>query len=288
MLGSLSSAVSGLDVFQEDMDVIGNNIANSNTNAFKASTVDIGNSFSNTLLTATSGSGSDSGGLTMQVGTGATIDAVTTNWQNGTLSNTNNFNDVAISGNGFFLVADPTTKTTYATQDGQFNVDPSGYLVDANGYRVQGFAVTSAAGVTPVTYATTPSDIQVGSGVNGQFSVSSTGVVSYYDATTASQTIVGQLALQTFNDPSALVSVGGNLYTNMTAAEGPTAIAPAAAGSSGSLALTTVQQGYAELSNVNLSSEMANMITAERGFEANSKIVTASDELLQTVVNMVR
>jgi flagellar hook protein FlgE len=94
--------------------------------------------------------------------------------------------------------------------------------------------------------------------------------------------VVGQIMLQNFQDPNALQNVGGNLFSNMTNA-GPLA-AVTAPGSNG---LGSIKQGYAELSNVDLSGEMANLITAQRGFEANSKVVTASDEMLQTVVNMV-
>ena len=93
----------------------------------------------------------------------------------------------------------------------------------------------------------------------------------------------GQVLLQNFQDPQALISQSGNLYSNQAAAGPLTAMS--APGSSG---LGSIQSGALELSNVDLSSEMANLITAQRGFEANSKIVTTSDEVLQTLVNMKR
>ncbi len=277
MLGSLSTAVSGLEAYQQDMEVIGNNIANSNTTAFKGATVDLGNTFSNTLLAATSGSGTN----TMQVGTGVAIDSINNNWSEGTLSNTNNTNDLAISGNGFFTVRDPNAAagTDYLSQDGALTVDPNGYLVDGNGFRIQAYTLTNGA------LGTTPGDIQLPAGQNnGTFSVSSTGVVSYLNTTTNQETTIGQLTLQSVQNPNALVSVAGNLYSNQANA-GTTA---GVAGTSGTaLAGTTIQQGYLEMSNVDLSNEMANLITAQRGFEANSKIITSSDELLQTVINMI-
>jgi len=277
MLGSLSTAVSGLEAYQQDMEVIGNNIANSNTTAFKGSTVDLGNTFSNTLLAATSGSGTN----TMQVGTGVAIDSISNNWSEGTLSNTNNTNDLAISGNGFFTVRDPnaagTTDTDYLTQDGALTVDPSGYLVDSNGFRIQAYGTGANSAKV--------GDVQLPPGQNdGTFSVSSTGVISYYDTSLKQETTLGQLTLTSVQNPNALVSMAGNLFTNQGAA-GATAGVAGASGTA--LASTTIQQGYLETSNVDLSNEMANLITAQRGFEANSKIVTASDELLQTVVNMV-
>jgi flagellar hook protein FlgE len=274
MLGSLSTAVSGLEAYQQDMEVIGNNIANSNTTGFKDATVDLGNTFSNTLLAASSGSGTN----TMQVGTGVAIDAINNNWSEGTLTSTNNSSDLAISGNGFFTVRDPNAAagTNYLTQDGALSVDPTGYLVDANGFRIQAYST----GATP-----TLGDVQLpASQNNGQFSVSSTGVISYYNTQTNAETTLGQLALTSVQNPNALVSVAGNLYTNQSNAGATTGTAGTA---QTALADTTIQQGYLEMSNVDLSNEMANLITAQRGFEANSKIITSSDELLQTVINMI-
>ncbi|HWD18210.1 MAG TPA: flagellar hook-basal body complex protein [Verrucomicrobiae bacterium] len=268
MLGSLSAAVSGLDVFQDDMNVIGNNIANVNTTAFKAARMEMSNSFSNTLLAATGGSG---GGNSMQIGTGVAVDSISNNWTKGTFATTNDSNDVAINGDSFFMVRDPNaaTATTYATQAGAFSVDSSGYLVTADGnYRVQGY--------TDSTHSTI-GDIQVNAST---FSVGSDGTVS--TNINGTQTPVGQILLQSFQNPSALVSVAGNLYSN-TANAGPQATATAP----GTNGLNYLQAGALELSNVDLSGEMANLITAQRGFEANSKIITASNEMLQTVVNMV-
>jgi len=274
MLGSLSAAVSGLDVFQQDMNVIGNNIANINTSGFKAARVDLANSFSNTLLAATAPTSLTSGTNAMQVGTGVAIDSISNNWSQGTLSSTNNSSDLAINGNGFFMVKDPVSGSSYVTQVGAFTLDSKGYLVSSQGYRVQGYADSSL---------TTLGDIKVDMTTTGatSYAVSSQGVISINVA--GNSEVVGQVLLQDFQDPSALVSMGSNLYAN-TPNAGPLA-APTAPGSSG---MGTIQSGALELSNVDLSNEMANLITAQRGFEANSKIVTASDEMMQTVVNMVR
>ena len=274
MLGSLSAAVSGLDAFQQDMNVIGNNIANVNTDGFKAGTIDLADSFSNTLLAATGATSSSSGNNAMQVGTGVTIDAISSNWASGTLGATNNSQDLAIYGNGFFVVKDPKSTNTYATQVGNFTLDSNGYLVtQPDGYQIQGYG--AAGGVVNSTVG----PIQVGNSSTISYSVSPAGVVTMDNAGTP--VVVGQVLLQNFQDPSALQSVGANLYSGLATAGASALTTP---GSSG---LGTIMQGNLELSNVNLPDEMANLITAQRGFEANSKIVTASSEMLQTVVNMV-
>jgi flagellar hook protein FlgE len=275
MLSSLTSGVSGLDSFQEQMDVIGNNIANINTTGYKASVVDFADTFSNTLNNPSTGSATSTGSTGVQIGTGVDISGVTNNWSQGAISATGVGSNLAISGNGFFLVKDPSTSTTYATRAGDFSVDANGFLVTDTGERVQG-TTNGAQG-----------DIQIvapaGSTLNS-YSINSQGVItgSLTNNTTqaTSTAVLGQVTLQNFQAPQNLLNQGNNLYSNLDAA-GPSSIA--APGSSG---LGTVQAGSLELSNVDLSGEMANLITAQRAFEANSKIITTSNEVLQTVVNM--
>jgi flagellar hook protein FlgE len=274
MLNSLSAAVSGLDNFQQDMDVIGNNIANINTDGFKAARVNFADSFSNTLAAGTG---------TVQVGTGVFDQAVTNDWSQGAVNATGITTDLAISGNGFFVVQDPTTNAQYVTQDGSFSVNASGYLVTAGGQEVLGTNGSSTS-LAPIKIDATgaPSTAAPGATV-ASFAINSLGQinVTLSDGTTFTR---AQVLLQDFQDPQALINQSGNLYSNQASA-GPTTSAPSAPGSNG---LGQIQSGYVEISNVDLSSEMANLITAQRGFEANSKIVTTSDEVLQTLVNMKR
>ena len=271
MLTSLSSAVSGLDSFQQDMDVIGNNIANINTDGFKAGTVNFADSFSNTLA---AGSGS------VQVGTGVYDQAIMNNWNQGAINATGISTDLAISGNGFFVVQDPASGAQYVTQDGSFTVNASGYLVTAGGQEVLG-TNNGSSGLSPIQINATgaPSTAAAGATVSS-FSINAQGQinVTLTDGTTFTR---AQVMLQNFEDPQALVNEPGNLYSNMANA-GPLS----AAATPGSNGVGQIQSGYVEISNVDLSQEMANLITAQRGFEANSKIVTTSDEMLQTLVNM--
>jgi flagellar hook protein FlgE len=259
MLNSLSSAVSGLDSFQQDMDVIGNNIANINTDGFKAARVNFADSFSNRLA---AGSGS------VQVGTGVFDQSVTNNWSQGAVNATGVNTDMAISGNGFFVVKDPVSSAQYVTQDGTFSVDPNGYLVTDGGEQVQGYsdAALSTIGSIKIDATGAPSTAAAGATVSS-FSVNSQGQISVTlsDGTTFTR---GQVLLQNFQDPQALINQAGNLYSNQANA-GPLA-ALTAPGSNG---LGQIQSGYVEVSNVDLSQEMASLITAQRGFEANSKMV---------------
>ena len=133
MLRSLTSGVSAMQAFQQEMDVIGNNIANVNTTGFKSARVDFADSLSQSL--GTTGSGSS-----IQIGVGVATDTITNQFTQGAISTTGSSNDVAISGNGFFQVKDTATGTIYATRAGDFQVDNSGYLVTSSGMRVQGYS----------------------------------------------------------------------------------------------------------------------------------------------------
>jgi flagellar hook protein FlgE len=283
MMSSLTSAVSGLDNFQEQMDVIGNNIANVDTTGFKAGTVDFADAFSNTLQAPTAGSSSTvAGSNPIQVGTGSTITGINSNWTQGSLSTTGIPSDLAISGNGFFMVQDPTTQAQYATQAGDFTLNANGYLVTDTGEEVMGYNNTGLSTTGPIQIpGTLPATAAAGATMTS-YSIGSSGQVTV-TLSDNSTFVCGQVLLQNFQNPGALVNEGNNLYSNMAEA-GPLS-AMAAPGSSGT---GTIQSGALELSNVNLSTEMANLITAQRAFEANSKIVTTSDEILQDVVGMKR
>jgi flagellar hook protein FlgE len=273
MLNSLSSAVSGLDSFQQDMDVIGNNIANINTDGFKSARVNFADTFSDVLAGGTE---------SVQVGTGVFDQSITNDWSQGAVNATGVSTDLAVSGSGFFVVQDPTTNMQYVTQDGAFSVNASGYLVTTGGQQVQGYsdAGLSTLGSIKIDATGAPATAAPGATVSS-FAINAQGMVNVTlsDGTTFTR---GQVLLQNFQDPQALINQSGNLYSNQANA-GPMTTTPSAPGSNG---LGQIQSGYVEISNVDLSAEMANLITAQRGFEANSKIVTTSDELLQTLVNM--
>jgi flagellar hook protein FlgE len=258
MLLSLDSGVSALEQFQQQLNVIANNIANVNTVGFKSADVNFADTLSQTLGTNAAGS--------TQIGTGVMTSGIANNFSTGALSSTGVQSNLAINGNGFFVVKDPTSSSSYVTQDGSFTVDKSGFLVTSSGLRVQG-----AAG-----------DIQIGTGTPPPtYTIGSDGTVT--NTTGGTSTAAGQIMLQNFANPSQLIKVGGNLYTAPASAGG--LAAAAAPGSSG---LGTIVSGSLEMSNVDLAQELTNLITTQRAYEANSKVITTSDNVLQTLVNLVR
>jgi flagellar hook protein FlgE len=276
MLRSLTSGVSGLEQFQQEMDVISNNIANINTTGYKDARVDFADALSQNLQMT----GDDS---STQIGTGVTTESIENVFTQGSINNTGAPNDLAISGSGFFVVRDPATNATYATRAGDFEIDGSGYLVTPDGMRVQGYsdAGLSTIGDIQINNTNSTSTTQDTSNVSTwSFGTDGTISVTLADGTAFTR---GQVLLQNFTSPQSLIKQGNNLYSNMASA-GPLTTLSAPGGSG----LGTIVGDSLEASNVDLSSEMATMITAQRAFEASSKIITTSDEMLQTLVNLKR
>jgi flagellar hook protein FlgE len=271
MLMSLDSGASALEQFQQQLNVIGNNIANVNTVGFKSSDVNFEDTFSQMIGSNAAGS--------EQIGTGVSVADINNNFSQGDISATNVPSNLAVNGTGFFLVKDPTTGAEYATRDGDFTEDANGYLVTSGGLRLQGY---SDAGLS------TMGDLKVdNTGAPGgdtaavssySFNTSGTLSVTLADGTTFTR---GQVLLQNFTDPDQLVKAGNNLFTGLANA-GPLA-APVAPSQSGPGLITP---GSLEMSNVDLATELTSLITTQRAYEANSKVITTSDQILQTLVNL--
>jgi flagellar hook protein FlgE len=269
----MDAAVTGLQQFQQDINVIGNNIANVNTTAYKDQRIDFQDTLSQVLGTDPS----------VMVGTGVTTTPVESNFTAGATASTGVNTDMAITGNGFFVVRDPTTGTQYLTRAGDFQIDASGYLVTSDGMRVQGFSDSglSTMGDIKIDATGAPSTAASGATVSS-FNVNNSGCI---EVTLSDGTVFtrGQVLLQNCEDPNALGNAGNNLYSETTAAGMlSTSVAPGTAG------VGAIQSDALESSNVDLTNEMSNLITAQRAFEANSKIITTSDEILQDVVNLKR
>ncbi len=274
MLRSLDSGVSALQQFQEELDVIGNNIANSNTTGFKSARVEFADALSQTLQGPDPVAG-------MQVGTGVNTDSITNQFVQGTINRTGVNTDLAISGNGFFVVRNAATGAQFVTRAGDFHVDASGFLVTADGLRVQGYSDAAL---------TTLGDIQIdNTGAPG----GSTAAVAAYNfgadgkvnvrLTDGTQFVRGQVLLQNCTNPQALMKEGDNLYSNIANA-GPLA-QPSAPGTNG---LGNIIGSALEMSNVDLANEFSQLITTQRAFQASARIITTSDEILQEVVNLKR
>jgi flagellar hook protein FlgE len=269
MLRSMSSAVTGLKVSQLELDVVANNIANVNTIGYKAANA----TFEDTLSQQLSGPGSPVSGVIggingSQVGLGVQLGSVDVNMTQGALTQTGNPYDIAIQGPGWFQVSsDPTsaTATTSYTRAGNFTRDANGDLVTINGKYLIGMNGTTASKIT------IPADAK-------SVSIAADGTVTVTPQTGSA--VVYKVQLAVFPNDAGLTRAGDNLWTASANSGAPTLGAPGGPGF-GSL-LPSALEG----SNVDLANEFTNMITAQRAFQADSRVITTSDEVLQDLVNM--
>jgi len=258
---SLSIAATGMLAQQMNVEVISNNIANVNTTGFKRQRAEFQDLLYQDLLRAGTNS-SDTGTVVpsgIQIGLGVKPAAVYRITEQGNITITNNDLDMAINGKGYYAVEMPSGDTGY-TRSGSFGRSADGDLVTANGYIVQ-------PGITIPTNA-------IGISVNAQGQVSAS-----IQGQTAPQ-VVGQLQLAIFANEAGLQAVGDSLFLETPASGLATVGNPGAAG------FGTIQQGALETSNVNVVSEITNLITAQRAYEMNSRVIQAADEMLSSVVQL--
>lgn len=289
MLRALTSGVSGIQQFQNRLDVIGNNIANSNTIAFKAARVDFADAFSQTLQVS-SASSSGSGQAGMQVGSGVATSSVKNIFTQGALNRTGVGTDLAIDGDGFFVVKDPVSAIEYVTRAGDFRIDSNNYLITNKGMRLQGYnhadnTPTGVRGDIQIDAQYVPPTTSPTAKMT-TFSIGRDGTVNVH-MSDATQYIRGQILMQRFSDPQALLKEGDNLYSGIASA-GPLGGATPLAAAPGSNGLGGIESSALELSNVDLANEFANLIATQRGFQASARIITTSDEILQELVNLKR
>lgn len=272
MLRSLYSGVSGMRGFQTKLDVIGNNIANVNTIGFKGSRAMFKDILSQTVAGVTAPADGAGGVNAKQIGLGVTLSAIDTVHTPGSAMTTNVVTDLRIDGDGFFAVRDGEDGGIFLTRDGNFKMDAAGQIVTSDGYRVMG-----ADDVLPVidTAAITAFSIDQ----NGQFiGVNADGTTAPIDGM--------QIAVVKVTNPSGLEKVGGNMYrVTPNATEGDVVFSVPNDPEVGTGAIIS---GQLEMSNVDLTGEFTEMIVAQRGFQANSKIITTSDEVLQEVLGLKR
>jgi flagellar basal-body rod protein FlgG len=255
---SLSIASTGMLAQQLNVEVISNNIANLNTTAFKSQRAD----FQDLLYQndrSVGAQSSDTGTIVpvgVQIGSGVKAAAVYRIAQQGTLTNTSNPLDIAIQGKGYLQVQMPDGSTQY-TRDGSLQLSATGQLVTADGFTIQP-AITIPQNTTNITI-----------NGNGQ-------VLAQIAGQTTPQT-VGQLELATFPNEGGLSQQGSNLLSETPASGAATT------GNPGSTAFGSIQQGFLETSNVNIVSEITNLISAQRAYEMNSKVIQTSDQMMSTL-----
>lgn len=258
MLRSLYTAISGLNAHQQMIDVTANNIANVNTVGFKSSTTQ----FEDTLSQTISSGGSNAN----QVGLGVQVTGTNLNFAQGSQQATGVPSNLYIKGDGFFIMQSPSGQQTY-TRNGAFTLK-DGNLVTADG------SIACASNGTPVDL----SALTASGSAYISYKIDQTGTVFGIKPTGIDN--LGQIGMANFANPNGLEKIGDSQYvaTNLSGA--------ANVGTPGSGSFGSVASGYVEMSNVDLSKELTGLIVAQRGFQANSKVITTSDEVLQTLVNM--
>jgi flagellar hook protein FlgE len=265
------SGVSGMRGFQTKLDVIGNNIANVNTVGFKAGRVMFRDMLSQTIAGVSAPNDVRGGVNPQQIGLGVTINAIDTLHTQGSAMTTNVPTDLRIDGDGFFVIA-PTAdvETAYLTRAGNFKFDANRNLVTADGM----FVLSSDGDI-----------ITLDEDVNA-FTIAQNGEIISVDAE-GNQVPTGIfIGVARVVNPEGLEKLGGNLY-RVTPNADPEAVLDLI-GTVEDIGTGAIISGQLEMSNVDLTAEFTEMIIAQRGFQANSRIITTSDEILQEVVNLKR
>ncbi|APR37293.1 flagellar basal-body rod protein FlgG [Paraburkholderia sp. SOS3] len=257
---SLYIAATGMNAQQAQMDVISNNLANVSTNGFKGSRAVFEDLIYQTLrqpgANSTQNTEIPSGS---QVGTGVQQVATERLYTQGNLTQTGNSKDIAINGAGFFQVQMPDGTIAY-TRDGSFQTDQQGRLVTSDGFPLQP-AITLPQNATKLT-------------------IGQDGTVSITQGNSTNTVNIGSIQLATFINPAGLDSIGQNLFQETQSSGAPNVGQPSLNG------IGPLQQGFVETSNVNVVQELVNMIQTQRAYEINSKAVTTSDQMLQTLSQM--
>ena len=271
MLKSMYSGVSGMRGFQTKLDVIGNNIANVNTTGFKSSRVMFKDIMSQTTAGVTAPTDDTGGVNSKQVGLGVSVGSIDTMHLAGSAQTTNNPTDLRLEGDGFFLVSlSEDQEVPYLTRAGDFHIDANRRLVTSDGLFVLdsgGEAITLGDDVVA-------------------FSIGQDGTINQQMADGTMEAGV-QLGIGKVSNPSGLDKIGGNLY-RMTMNANLDGVLDIVTANDAEAGTGSIVAGQLEMSNVDLTGEFTEMIVAQRGFQANSRIITTSDEILQEVVNLKR
>lgn len=258
---SLNIGATGMLAQQLNVEVISHNIANMNTTAYTRRRAEFQDLLYQNLRRVGSDS-SDAGTIVpagVQIGLGVKTAAVYRITEQGNLTLTENTFDIAINGDGYFEVLLPNGDTAYS-RAGSFQVSADGEIVTADGFTVQ-------PGIT------IPNDaVDVTINASGQVLVQQDGQVAPAN--------VGQLQLAIFSNEAGLLAIGDNLFLE-TPASGT-----ATTGNPGTPGIGTIQQGFLETSNVNVVEEITNLITAQRAYEMNSKVIETSDQMMSTLNNV--
>jgi len=260
MLRAFSTSATGMTAQQMNIDVIANNLANINTTGFKRSQIDFKDliyvkqqEFGTEIYAGTYSPGG------IETGSGVRPAATIKVFSSGEMQNTGRTLDVAIRGDGFFQVTMPDGSIGY-TRDGSLQINGLGQLVTATGYPIE----------PAISVPIDSTSIEIG--LDGSVNVKDTsGTIS----------VVGTIQLVRFANPAGLSSEGDNIYTQTEASGTPTT------GNAGENGFGTLQAGFLEKSNVQMVTELVNLITAQRAYEINSRAIKAGDDMLRTANSLI-
>jgi len=299
MMAGMYAAISGLDANQSMLNETANDLANVNTVGYKAASVTFADSLTQVMHGASSPTSSNGGSNPLQIGLGVELQATVNEMTEGSFQTTNNPLDVAIEGPGFLRVGPGAPKEAELTKEipnnvsytraGDLSTDAAGYLTTQSGEYVIGRnAEVASESETGDTYKAGTEDtyllIPPGS---SNVAIGEDGSVSYTDENSESpeylhRVTAGFLSLATFANEDGLERLGGSLWAQTSNSGAPLVGTPDTPGFGATIG------GELEMSNVDLAGEMTNMITAERGYQANSRTITVADEMLNTLVSMVQ
>jgi flagellar hook protein FlgE len=298
MMAGMYAAISGLDANQAMLNETANDLANVNTVGYKAASITFADSLTQVMHGASGPTTTNGGSNPEQIGLGVQVSATVNEMTEGSFQSTNNPLDIAIEGPGFLRVgpgdpvAEEPTKNLPANVDytraGDLTTDAAGYLTTQSGEYVIGVnaeVITEAE--TGDTYAPgkEPSYIRIPPG-SSNVTIGQDGAVSYTDEnkedtkTYLTRVTAGYISLATFANESGLERLGGSLWAQTANSGTPIVGTPDSPGFGSTIG------GELEMSNVDLATEMTNMITAERGYQANSRVISTADEMLGTLVTM--
>jgi flagellar hook protein FlgE len=316
MMPAMYSAISGLEAHQTMLNVTANNLANVDTIGFKAQSTDFESELSALINGGSSQTAGNGGTNPEQYGLGVEVGAIENQMGSGSLESTGNALDVAIQGDGFLAVGNSTTTaaapTGYTpvtvasgtpptavtgaatgsdlptslsyTQAGNLTTDAQGFVTTQSGQYVMG---STTPGGAPNSYLyIPPGSTNVSIGASGQISYTDE---KSSDATYGQTVTAGYLSLATFSNEAGLTREAGTQWSaspNSGGAQYGTAGSTATGTGTASFASTSIVSGSLEQSNVDMATEFSNMIEAERGYQANSSVISTADQMMQTLIQM--
>jgi flagellar hook protein FlgE len=297
MMAGMYAAISGLDANQAMLNDTASNLANVNTVGYKASSITFADSLTQVIRGASGPTSSTGGSNPVQIGLGVEVNATRNEMTEGAFQTTGNPLDVAIEGTGFLRVGmgEPPAKEPYTagvpanmdyTRAGDLTTNTQGFLTTQNGMYVIGRNAVPKEGEAETSFSAGKEDtyIRIPPG-STNISIGMDGSVGYTDNNAENKTfgqrvVAGYLSLASFANESGLERVGGSLWA--TTANSGAAIV----GTPSTPGYGATVGGELEMSNVDLATEMTKMITAERGYQANSRVITTADTMLETLVSM--